>query len=177
METTLKTDRLSLRPLQLDDAPSIKRSCNNWAIARMTTRIPHPYPDGLAEDWILSDPEGSTYRFAVDLESELVGIVGLEQRDAAGCELGYWIGESWWGRGLASEAVQRVVEFAFEELALVELRAGHFLDNPASGRVLEKCGFRYSGEVSEWSKARDSEVACRRFVLKRDWTGTRAEGP
>ncbi len=181
METILQTDRLTLRPLQPDDATSIQRECNNRAVARMTMRIPHPYPDGLAEDWIRTDRgervEGSAFRFAVEHESELVGVVGLEMRAAAGCELGYWIGEPWWGKGVASEAVKRVVDFAFQDLGLEELRAGHFADNPASGRVLEKCGFRYSGEASEWSKARDSEVACRRFVLKRDWAGTRAEGP
>ncbi len=181
MDVTLKTDRLTLRPLRLDDAARIQRLCSNFALAKMTARIPHPYPDGLAADWIAgneeSAAEGSAYNFAIDHGSALIGVIGVEQRGSARFEIGYWIGEPWWGRGFASEALKRLVDFAFERLGLEELSAGHFLDNPASGRVLEKCGFRYSGEESEWSKARGCDVACRRFVLKRDWAGAQTKRP
>ena len=176
LEATLKTQRLVLRALARNDAPEVQRLCNNWAVARMTSRIPHPYPDGLAEDWIAGlhdkEPDDSSAHFALEHDSALIGIVGLEWRRSGSFEIGYWIGEPWWGRGLASEAAACVVAFAFEQLGVDELVAGHFVDNPASGRVLEKCGFRYSGEETEWSKARNSEVACRRFVLKRAWMQT-----
>ena len=177
MDATLTTGRLTLRPLRLEDAPVIHRECGNWKVARMTARIPHPYPEGLAEDWIVrhaaDHPEGSAYRFGIEHDSGLIGVIGLERqrREAVAFEIGYWIGEPWWGRGLATEAVRRVVAFAFEELGLEQLVAGHFEDNPASGRVLEKSGFRYSGEAREWSKARDGEVACRRFVQDREGSG------
>ena len=169
MDTNLTTERLTLRPLRLEDAPAVERYCGNWEIARMTSRIPHPYPEGLAADWIagLEDGAVSGYRFAIEYRGELVGVIGLEQLRSEHFEIGYWIAEPWWGLGLATEAARRVVAFALDDLGLDQVVAGHFADNPASGRVLEKCGFRYSGEGREWSKARDGEVACKRFVLRR----------
>ena len=175
MDATLSTERLILRPLRPEDAPAVERYCGNWKVARMTTRIPHPYPAGLAADWIAgldgNAGEGGDqgYRFAIECEGELVGVIGLERMRSEDFEIGYWIAEPWWGKGLATEAVRRVIAFALDDLELERLVAGHFEDNPASGRVLEKCGFRYSGEAREWSKARNGEVACKRLVLCRAW--------
>ena len=179
MDTTLTTDRLTLRPLARDDAPVIQRECGNWNVARMTSRIPHPYPDGLAGDWIAEQggkrAAGTAFNFGIVQGDTLIGVIGLEQREAGAFELGYWIAERWWGQGLATEAVTRMIAFAFDELGLDALVAGHFDDNPASGRVLAKCGFRYTGDGREWSKARDGEVSCRRFVLQRDVSAARRD--
>jgi len=176
MDATLTTERLTLRPLRPEDAPAVQRYCNNWKVARMTTRIPYPYPDGLAEDWIAGQADGASddgaYRFGIEYKGELVGVIGLERMRSDDFEVGYWIAEPWWGQGLATKAAHRVVAFALEDLRLDRLVAGHFEDNLASGRVLEKCGFRYSGEAREWSKARDGEVVCKRFLLSRETIGT-----
>ncbi|MGF1612021.1 MAG: GNAT family N-acetyltransferase [Kiloniellales bacterium] len=190
MDRTLQTERLTLRPLRLDDAPAIQRLCGNWKVARMLSPVPYPYPDGLAEEWIASDARsrfsGEAVRFALDHEGELIGVMGLERQGpqrqgperwgAGSFELGYWLGEPWWGRGLATEAARRVVAFAFEALTLEELLSGHFLDNPASGRVLRKCGFRDAGAMMLWSEARGHDVAARRLVLRRAWLGVSSAG-
>ena len=167
----LTTERLTLRPLRLDDAAAIERHCGNPKVARMTAAIPHPYPQGLATDWIsgfrTDDAQEADRHFAILHESKLVGVVSLERRREGPFEVGYWLGEAWWGRGFATEAVRRLVAFAFDELGQAELTSGHFQDNPASGRVLQKCGFRYSGVRPEWSTARGGAVTCRRMRLRR----------
>jgi RimJ/RimL family protein N-acetyltransferase len=173
MEATLQTERLTLRPLRLGDAAAIQCLCGNWKVARMLSPVPHPYPDGLAEAWIARDAKGrasgEAIRFALDYEDGLIGVMGLERPGNKLFELGYWLGEPWWGRGLATEAARRVVAFAFGELAVAELFSGHFQDNPASGRVLQKCGFRDAGVMMLWSEARGHDVAARRLVLRRAW--------
>ena len=140
MDLMLQSERLILRPLRQDDAGAIQVQCNNWNVARMTARIPHPYPDGLAERWIAEHDEtrarGTDFPSASSTEATLIGVVGLDREDSGPFELGYWIGEPWWGQGFATEAAKRAAAFAFDDLGTEELISGHFLDNPASGRVL-----------------------------------------
>jgi RimJ/RimL family protein N-acetyltransferase len=167
----LESERLVLRPFAAADAADLRAYCGLWEVARMTSRIPHPYPEGLAAEWIASHAElqetGEAYFFCVTLSGELIGAVGLDRNQPGSYEIGYWIGPTWWGRGLASEAAGRVVRFAFEDLGAEQLTSGHFADNPASGRVLENCGFRYTGQETRWSQARGCQVPCRCYLLSR----------
>jgi RimJ/RimL family protein N-acetyltransferase len=171
MDPMLKTERLTLRPLRLEDSAAIQCLCGNWKVARMMAPVPHPYPDGLAAKWIGTQAEaraeGEAFHFGIERDAELIGIIGLERKEQGVYELGYWIGEPWWGAGIATEAAARAVAFAFAELEAAELSSGHFKDNPASGRVLEKCGFRYAGDMELWSEARGCKVASRRMLLRR----------
>jgi RimJ/RimL family protein N-acetyltransferase len=110
----------------------------------------------LAEHWIAGQAEkrarGEEYIFAIELDGEVIGAVGLERRGHVSpdtpdtYEIGYWIAEEWWGQGLASEAAARIVRYAFEDLGVKRLTSGHFDENPASGKILEKCGFRVTGK-------------------------------
>jgi RimJ/RimL family protein N-acetyltransferase len=165
-DLALRTDRLTLRPFTAADAPVVQALCGNWNVARMLAVIPYPYPDGLAENWISGHAEkrarGAAYIFAIEHEGALIGSIGLERRSHRGddaYELGYWIAEDWWGRGLASEAAARMVRFALDELGAPRLTSGHFNENPASGRVLEKCGFRVTGTGELPCAARGHPVA------------------
>jgi len=152
----LTTDRLTLRPFAAADARTVQALCGNWNVARMLAVIPHPYPDGLAEDWIAGQADrrarGEEYIFAIEHDGDVIGAVGLERRGHVSpdtpntYEIGYWIAEECWGQGLASEAAARIVRYAFEELGVRRLISGHFDENPASGKVLEKCGFRVTGK-------------------------------
>lgn len=146
MNTVLNTDRLVLRPLRAGDAARVRALCGNWNIARMLARVPHPYPEGLAEEWIGAQAalwaKGESYIFAVTLDGDVIGVIGLEGEDDGTYELGYWLGEPWWGHGYMSEAVARVLDFAFDDLKLPRVIAGYFADNPASGRIQDKFGFR-----------------------------------
>jgi ribosomal-protein-alanine N-acetyltransferase len=162
----LLTPRLQLRPFTLQDAAEVRRLAGAREVAATTLRIPHPYPEGAAEAWILTHA-GSWERCeelnlaAVRREDgRLVGSVGLvlalsDQR----AELGYWIGMPYWGRGYATEAARAVVGWAFRELGLERVHACHAAANPASGAVLRKLGMRPEGtqrrHFVKWGQADD----------------------
>jgi RimJ/RimL family protein N-acetyltransferase len=150
---TLSTGRLLLRPFSAADAREVQRLAGAPEVADTTLLIPHPYPDGVAEQWIASHPAAWEERRSLSLaitdeERGLLGAIGLrpvmEHRHA---ELGYWIGVPHWGRGIATEAARAVIRFGFDELGLERVSATHFARNPASGRVLVKAGMQYEGRL------------------------------
>ena len=153
---TLNTERLILRRFTLKDAPDVQRLAGEWEVARALLSVPHPYEDGVAEEWISEHASvferGEGVNFAVVLreKGELCGSISLmiNPRDA-NAELGYWIGLPYWGRGYATEAAREVVRYGFEQLWLHRIYAAHFGNNPASGRVLRKIGMAYEGTRRE----------------------------
>lgn len=177
----IETRRLMLRAPEAQDAPRIQAVCADLDVARMTARIPHPYVLTDAEAWIGKaqgqDP-GKERMFVVDHEDEgVIGMISLFPQLAGadghgsavgprlGSELGYCVGKPWQGRGFATEAVQGVLSWARRDWRRRVVLAGHFSDNPASGRVLEKAGFLYTGERRPmFSVARDAWAASRMMV-------------
>lgn len=153
---TIRTDRLLLRPFRMSDAEAVARLCDNERVYRGTLSLPHPYTVACAEAWIAGQEENIRlergYEFAiVDRASgELYGCVGLFQNAAnRSGEAGYWIGEPHWGNGFATEALEALLAFAFSEKGLNRVFARHFASNPASGRVMAKCGMRREGVLRE----------------------------
>jgi RimJ/RimL family protein N-acetyltransferase len=151
----LQTARLTMRPFEMDDAPIVQRLAGMPDVALTTLRIPHPYEDGMAEDWISTHQAAWDAReslvFALIVESEgLVGAAGIElnEENDRG-EIGYWIGLDYWNRGYATEAAAALIEFGFGELNLNRIQARYFTRNPASGRVLEKAGMKYEGVLRQ----------------------------
>ena len=152
----IETKRLVLRPLVQSDAPRFARFINDPVIAANTARIPHPYPPIAAEGWLLiravRKPLERDFVFAAHVPGEgLIGLLGahgmgLPSEKNGAVEIGYWFGRPYWGQGYASEAVRA---FVAEAQSLGPLEAGHFVDNPASGRVLQRAGFSYTGETQE----------------------------
>jgi [ribosomal protein S5]-alanine N-acetyltransferase len=153
---TLKTERLILRGFTLKDAPDVQRLAGEWEVARTLLSVPHPYEDGIAEEWISGHrsafERGESVNFAVVLRErgELCGSCGLliNSRDA-NAELGYWTGVPYWGQGYATEAAREVVRYGFEQLWLHRIYAAHFGNNSGSGRVLRKIGMSYEGTRRE----------------------------
>lgn len=147
----LKTDRLRLRRFHIKDADRVKDLASDRELA-VSTLLPHPYKDGMAERWIMSQFEdyknGRMVNFAIELirENILIGSIGLELTAAhRHGQLGYWVGVPYWNEGYCTEAGRAVVAYGFEELKLNRIWAPHFKSNPASGRVLEKVGMQYEG--------------------------------
>lgn len=152
VETQLTTPRLVLRAVTEADAPRIEECCSHREMARMMLRVPHPYPPGAALEFVQGArrrwEKGEGYTFVGQERS--IGLIvvcaGLEMApEHQHAELGYWVAMDHWGRGFATEAGGAVVQFAFELLGLHRVHAGYYSHNPASGRVLEKLGFRYEG--------------------------------
>ena len=151
-QPTLRTPGLVLRPFAPSDAPIVQLLAGVAAVANTTLTIPHPYKDGLAEAWIATHAPAYALRenvvFAITAQDgNLVGAINLrlELGHHRG-ELGYWIGEPFWGRGYATEAVCAVIEYGFLTLGLNRIEARHLSRNPASGRVMQKAGMRHEGQ-------------------------------
>ena len=156
MRDRIETERLILRPLDIGDAPAICHHCRDGSVARNTARIPAPYPLLAAELYILSARAGAgrrasfVYAITEKGSGKMVGASGVFKRnaDATDWEIGYWVGPEARGRGIAPEAAAELIRAAAADLAPQRIIAGHFDDNPASGRVLEKLGFAYTGETT-----------------------------
>ena len=150
----VRTERLLLRPGWREDAPALYRAICDERVVRNLGSAPWPYRLEDAEAFLASERDPAHPAFVIfrrtEAAPELVGTIGLGSRPGDGrTELGYWIARRYWNRGYASEAGHAVLRLAREGLRLRRLSAGHFVDNPASGRVLEKLGFRRTGEISE----------------------------
>jgi RimJ/RimL family protein N-acetyltransferase len=156
---TLETERLILRPFTLADAAEVKRLAGDRDIASTTITIPHPYEDGMAEEWIGSQQErfdkGEAVPFAITHGEQgyLIGSIGLQiAKELDRADLGYWIGKPYWNQGYCTEAAQAVVRYGFEVLGLHRISASHITRNPASGRIMQKIGMKHEGHLREHSK-------------------------
>lgn len=152
----LRTRRLRLRSLGPADVEAVHRMLGDPDVSGTALGIPYPYERSAAEAWIASRTTAWAERrqavFGAELaqEGKLCGAVGLTVEAAHGrAELGYWVGRPFWGHGLATEAAQAVVDWGFAALGLRRVWASHIGRNPASGRVLEKLGFRCEGRLRE----------------------------
>lgn len=166
MRATIETPRLKLRPLALADAPAIARYSSDPAVARMTDAIPSPNPICAVEGWMLilaaRAPLGLDHVYAIEMGRELAGVISASE-SGGDFSLGYWLGRPFWGQGLATEAARAV---AVEARAYGPVVACHYTDNPASGRVLEKAGFVYTGAICpRFSLARGALVEARHMRL------------
>ncbi len=163
----LLTERLLLRSFTLEDAAVVQRLVGEYDVASTVCAIPHPYEDGMAEEWIRScynDYEkDEALNFAITLintDRNLIGAIGirLDLQNERG-EIGYWIGKPYWNCGYATEAARAVIAYGFESLKLNRIYADYFKRNPASGRVLEKIGMHYEGcrrqHLKKWDNFED----------------------
>lgn len=165
-----RTERLLLRPGWPEDAPALARAIGEKAIIRNLAKVPWPYDPDAARAWIATERSHYEPSFLIFRRTHgaprLIGAAGLGRHADGSVELGYWISRPHWGLGYATEAARAVVAIARDGLRLKRLHAGHFLDNPASGRVLEKLGFRPTGIVApRFSCGRGAEAPCKLFEL------------
>lgn len=174
---TLRSTRLVLRAFTLADAAEVRRLAGSADVASTTMNIPHPYEDGMAETWIARHaPEfeaGLMAVWAITSASSLIGAISLRlERDHHRAELGYWLGQPYWGQGYATEAAVAVLDYGFTTLGLNRIHATHLTRNPASGRVMQKVGMRFEGVHREyfWKNGRPEDIA-RYAILASDRTG------
>jgi len=175
----LETKRLVLRAPHLEDAKAIASLANDRRIAENTARIPHPYRISDAESWIAgSNIEPGEETYLITLDGTIIGGCGFDLRDDPTPEIGYWLGVKYWGKGFATEAVHALIDHAFTDLELRALQSSVRVTNPASRRVLEKCGFQWTGVGLCRIRAIGSSVPVDRFRLERGiWTSLRSWGP
>lgn len=155
MDLTLESNRILLMCFKKEDAYRIAELANNEELANILG-LPHPYKIDIAQEWIATQPElikmGIEYPLTI-IDKQVKEIVGtitirVDKKNNKG-ELGYWIGRDFWGKGYASEAVNRMIEFGFIELHLNKIWASAISRNIASIKVLEKSGFQKEGTLRQ----------------------------
>ena len=171
----METERLRLRRLEIHDAAAVRTYAGDWDVVRYLADVPYPYPHRLAERWIRLTQDklraGGDYTLAVALRSDdaLIGTVQVKTGNyAKGAEIGYWLGRPFWGRGYATEAVSRLMLFAFNRMGLHRVWAAALVDNTPSHRVLTKVGMRPLGIEDYDFPARGGIKKVNVFALTRE---------
>ena len=180
----LETARLWLRWPRVADAGAIARYSSRWEVARMTSRIPHPYPPGEAERFIFTAREANALGRDLILviapirgKRDPIGMISLESRRQGRLTLGYALAPEVWGKGYATEAASAAIEAGFALTNAIEMLATAHIENPASRRVLEKCGFQWNGVALYRIRAINSAAPVDRFRLDRGlWASLKSWG-
>jgi RimJ/RimL family protein N-acetyltransferase len=151
MNMFARTERLLLRPGWEDDALPLSKAIAHEAVAFKLARLPWPYGLEDARNFLRMPRTAGDAEFVILRRThgapELIGGIGLAQDEDGTTELGYWITPDAWGKGYVTEAARAVLDIARHSLRIPRLVSGHFADNPASGRVLRKLGFKPTGRV------------------------------
>jgi RimJ/RimL family protein N-acetyltransferase len=164
----LETERLTLRRPTLADVKAIAHLANDHRIAVNTRRLPHPYLQDHAIEFVramANEPRETV--FLIENNHTPIGIVGVDWREPATPELGYWLGVEHWGQGFGTEAARAVIDFTFEEFEIEHLISGARVANPSSRNILEKCGFQWSGVELHRFEALGSSTPVDCFRLSR----------
>jgi len=145
---------ISLRPWTLDDLPNLVRYADNYEIARfLTDKFPHPYTEEAGREFITRNMQETPTRvMAIDLAGQAIGAIGLHpQHDVQrkNLEMGYWLGQPFWGQGIMSQAVPRMVEYGFQHFDATRIYARAYGPNIGSQRVLEKAGFALEAHFTQ----------------------------
>lgn len=169
-----RTPRLLLRPGWMEDAPALAEAIGDTAVLRNLTRAPAAYTQADAEAFLALPQDQRLPRLLAFTRTNgaprLVGGCGIHRAGDGGTELGYWIARPYWGLGFATEAARAVTSMA-KAVGVRDMRAAHFADNPASGNVLRKIGFRFTGRVEQrFSLGRGASADCLVFEQGEDET-------
>jgi RimJ/RimL family protein N-acetyltransferase len=162
LDYQLRTPRLCLRRFSVADAARVCEIQSNWNVARMLRLASYPPTVERISAWLAEHEaewlSGKAFRFAVLFNGHLIGCSDVDGIQGEAAEIGYWLDETYWGRGFASEAAGAVQRFALDGLGLKRLKSGHAMDNPASGRVLTRLGFKPGARRLQWHQPRQEEI-------------------
>lgn len=162
------TARALLRPTSSSDARRAFEIQSDWDVTRMLNASFPPSRQAV-EDWFSGHESewaaGSAYRFAIEYQEQTIGIVDVDSIAGNEGSLGYWLERPSWGKGLAFEAAQALIHFAFYEVGLSRLTSAHASDNPASGRVLTKLGFTQIGNTEILLRSRNETILQHCYAL------------
>lgn len=154
----IRSKKFILRPFRKGDEASLIENINNKKIARNTLRISYPYTLKDARFWINrnlkldKNKKKTEINFAIVINGKVVGGIGLDKIYGHCAEIGYWLGEKYWGQGIMTEAVKLVTKYGFEKLGLRRIYAFTFPFNKASAAVLKNAGYKYEGKLRKHVK-------------------------
>jgi len=178
----IETKRLILRVPEMKDAKDIRENINNLNVTKWLLVVPYPYSLKDAKDYIkkakdkLKKRIKEGYNFSIELKSEkkVIGGIGMHHVNnfSKTAEVGYWLGEKYWKNGYGSEALSTLLKLAFNKLKLRRVYADVFSGNPASGKLLEKFGFKNEGLARKAHKSKASGKimdTLKYGLLKEEW--------
>ena len=169
-------DQVHLSEFRASDKPALIAHLNDRDLYDRTLRIPFPYTDASADDWLalvtkITQQQGRLVHWAIRSADDTLiggcGIDGFQVGKSHRAEVGYWLAKPFWGRGIMTAVVRQVCQHAFEEFGLVKITAHVFSHNLASARVLEKCGFHEEGFLRKHFLKDDQFIDARLFGLLR----------
>jgi RimJ/RimL family protein N-acetyltransferase len=174
----LETERLTLRRPTLADVKAIALLANDRRIAENTRRLPHPYLQDHAVEFVRATATAAQDTvFLIENNHTPLGMAGISWLEPEAPELGYWLGVEHWGQGFGTEAARAVIDFFFEEFSFEQLVSGARVANPASRNILEKCGFQWSGVELHRFEALGSSTPVDCFRLSRSvWSSLKHWG-
>ena len=169
--TIIRLKKFILRPYKKGDEASLRRNINNKKIYRNTLVIPYPYTPKHAKDWTRKNlkeakkKKPTTVNFVIDIRGEVAGAVGFHRIEEHKAEIGYWLAEKYWNKGIMTMAVKLATKFGFNKLRLKRIYATVFPYNKASMRVLEKNGYKFEGVLRKYHK-KDNKFLDAHFYAK-----------
>ena len=174
----LATDRLVLRAPRREDVKAVALLAADRRVAENTQYIPHPYSAADAEQWIAAaNTRPGETTLVIEHDGDVIGGCSFDIRNGIEPEIGYWLGVPFWGQGFATEAVRALIDHLFETTEHAAVQGGARVSNAASRRVLEKCGFQWTGVALYRMRAISSSAPCDRFRLERRvWTSLKSWG-
>ena len=154
LNEALRTERLVIKTPEIDDKVELTQLINDYEVIQWLSNIPFPYKLEDAEVFI-EQSQGKILKHEIKTymifhNKKMIGVIALQDFKGHSCELGYWLGKKYWGKGFATEAVCRLLELGFNELNLNEIYAAYKVGNEASKKVLEKSGFQFYREKQEF---------------------------
>jgi len=153
-----ETERLIIRRFTVEDIDDVYNCCNDFEVVKTTLGLPWPYTKEIAKNWICKllekEESGISYEFAICFKenpSKVIGCVSLMDINlrAKRAEMGYWVARKYWRQGIATEAAEVMIKFGFKQLGLHSIIARYFDINPASGKVMQKCGMKFVGIIRD----------------------------
>ena len=163
----ISTKRLTLRKLEALEKKRLVNLIGNYNVSRCLSNVPFPYLMKDADNWFKSLPQ-KKYEFNLNIYNSnlLIGGVALTEKEGGYYNLGYWLGENYWGYGFATEAAKGLIEFIKLKNNSVKINAEHSIENKASENVLKKLGFEFIRYSKMYSISKKEEVITKKYILK-----------
>ena len=158
----IKTERLFLKKFSATDKNSLIALIGDSRVSETLSNVPFPYTSEDADYW-LDSVKKNELRLSIRLNDALIGGIGLTHGDDDYCELGYWLGREYWGRGYATEASNSLLNYVRENTSLRKFRANVYKENIASSKVLQKLGFKQTGEGEVFSLSEQANISCFKY--------------
>ena len=158
MNLILKTERLVIKKPEIIDKQSLIYALNNWEVVKWLVKVPFPYTSKDADNWVTRLTKNN-YAFNIFLENQLIGGIGLDKETKNSTyALGYWLAQDHWGKGYTTEACQKLLTYAAQNLKITKIKSAYLINNNRSAKILKKFSFQEKRRSFKYSLSRNEDV-------------------